>query len=60
MRNSSLVKCSCAEDDRGSSIVPKLRMSTPSGAVGVVEEHSQGIEAEAEASVERWEEIMPE
>jgi len=35
-------------------------MSTPSGAVGVVEEHSQGIEAEAEASVERWEEIMPE
>jgi len=35
-------------------------MSTPYGAVGVVEEHSQGIEAEAEASVERWEEIMPE
>jgi len=31
---------------------------TPSGAVGVVEEHSQGIEAEAEASVERWEEII--
>jgi hypothetical protein len=60
MRNSSLVKCSCAEDDRGSSIIPKLRMSFLFGANGVVEEHSQGTEAEAEASVERWEEIMPE
>jgi hypothetical protein len=35
-------------------------MSFLFGANGVVEEHSQGIEAEAEASVERWEEIMPE
>ncbi len=46
MRNSSLVKCFRAENDRGSSLVPKSRISTPSGAVGVVEEHSQGVESE--------------
>ena len=46
MRNSSLVKCSCAENERGSSIVPKSRASVPCGATGAVEEHSYCHEAE--------------
>ena len=45
MRNSSLVKSSCAEDDRGLSLTPKLRASIFYGTIGAVEEHSQGIEA---------------